>query len=297
MPKVSVVVATYRQEESLKKALQSLAEQTYDDFEVVLVDDNGVEEWNARIKNIVDEFTVNNPKVDIKLLVNNPNQGSARTRNRGISFASGEFVTFLDDDDVYLPNKILNQVTKMSQEDADYGLTDLCLYSESGKLIDKRIRKYIKNTDSKSLMEYHYMFHMTGTDSMMFKKNYLEGIGGFNEQDLGDEFYLMQKAIAGEGKFCYVPVCDIKAVVHVGENGLSSGQNKIKCEEMMYEHKKEYFPNLSKKARRYIKMRHYAVLAFAGLRMKKFGYTLKNGFASFFTAPIACIKLIIGRKI
>ena len=92
---VSVIVATYRREDTLYRALESIKKQTYPNVEIILVDDNDDVFWNERVKKIADQFD------NLTLLVNHPNQGSALTRNIGISASHGDFVTFLDDDDLY----------------------------------------------------------------------------------------------------------------------------------------------------------------------------------------------------
>lgn len=293
MSKVSVVVATYKRKDDLKRALDSLAHQSYDNFEIVLVDDNGDFEWNETVNGIVEAFKNEYPHIDLKYIVNNPNQGSAKTRNIGIEASSGEYITFLDDDDLYLPEKISHQVEFMIQGGYDYSITDLYLYNEDDKLTDKRVRDYVKDTSKKSLMSYHLKYHLTGTDTMMFTKKYLLEIGCFAPIDVGDEFYLMQRAIEGNGKFGYLSGCDVKAYVHTGEGGLSSGEGKIKGENDLYEYKKTFFHSISAKTRRYIRMRHYAVIAFAYLRIKKYGKFIINSTKSFLNAPIACIKLLI----
>ena len=293
---VSVVVATYKRDNELKNALNSLSEQAYTDFEIVLVDDNANVEWNEKVAVIVKEFCESNPGIAFKFIVNNPNQGSAKTRNIGIEAASGEYITFLDDDDVYLPEKISRQVKFMQDGNYDYSVTDLYLYNENDNLIDKRIRSYVRETDMQTLLGYHLKYHLTGTDTMMFRKEYLVNIGGFAPIDVGDEFYLMQRAIDGNGKFGYLPGSDIKAYVHTGENaGVSSGEGKIKGENALYEYKKGFFGRLSAAEVRYIKMRHYAVLAFAYVRMKKYFRTLKYAVMSFFSAPISFFKMIFGK--
>ena len=297
MTLVSVVVATYKRDADLKKALESLAQQTYANMEIVLVDDNGNSDWNEKVLSIVESFRISHPSIALRLIVNNPNQGSAKTRNIGIEAAQGEYVTFLDDDDVYLPEKIKNQVEFMESNGCDYSVTDLVLYNEDDKEIDCRTRTYIRDTSASALKTYHLKYHITGTDSMMFRKEYLAQIGGFAPIDVGDEFYLMQRAIDGGGKFGYLPGCDIKAYVHTGENGLSSGEGKIKGENALYEYKKTFFSSLDRKTKRYIKMRHYAVLAFAELRMKRLIPTACYCFKSLLSAPIQCVGLFIGRKI
>lgn len=289
---VSIVVATYKRDLSLKNALESLINQTYKNIEIIVIDDNANEEWNKKVKRIIDEIS---NKSNIIYVKNEKNKGSAKTRNIGIDKANGEYITFLDDDDIYLPNKILNQLNKMKEYNADFSVTDLELLSENGKIIEKRTRNYIKDFSIKNLLKYHFMYHITGTDTMMFKRKYLIDIGKFEPIDVGDEFYLMQKAIESGGKFIYIPVCDIKAYVHTKTEGLSSGESKINGENMLYEYKKKYFNELDKKSIRYIKMRHYAVLGFAELRRKHYLGFIKNAIMSIISSPMQCTKLLINR--
>ena len=298
-PQISVIVATYRRDQSLQKALHSLGEQTFKEFEIVLVDDNDDLAWHKTVLDLAEEFSRNYPQTPLRFIADHPNMGSAMARNRGIHAADGAYITFLDDDDEYLPDKLEKQLTAMRSTDADYCITDLMLYNESGKLIDKRVRSYLSDTDMRAaeLLLCHLKYHMTGTDTMMFKKSYLLSIGGFDAINMGDEFYLMQKAILGQGKFCYLQGCSVKAYVHTGENGISSGQTKIEGENQLFLHKKKYFSEMDAKSRRYIIMRHHAVLAFAKLRMQKPIAALKDAFLSFCADPVECVKLCLERKI
>lgn len=291
--KVSVIVATYRRDASLKKALESLINQSYDNIEIIVVDDNAEEKWNEKVKNIIDKIKVIH---DIIYIKNELNKGSAETRNIGIKVASGEYITFLDDDDIYLSNKIKNQIEHMIENKSDYSVTDLNLYNENERLIEHRNRRYIKENNKESLFKYHFMYHITGTDTLMFKKNYLLNIGGFPLINVGDEFYLVQRAIEEGGRFSYLPLCDVKAYVHTQTNGLSSGENKIKGENRLYEYKKKYFDCLDNTDIRYIKMRHYAVLAFAEIRRKNVIRFIKYTIYSFINSPIQCSKLVLSRK-
>ena len=286
---VSVVIATYRRDLLLKKAIESLTLQTYPAVEIIVVDDNADKEWNETVSSIVSEFS------NIRYICNPANKGSAESRNIGIHNAGGMYVTFLDDDDIYLPDKIEHQVNAMQKNHADFSLTDLFLYSEDGKLIDRRIRNYIHCDDKDSLLKYHLMHHMTGTDTMMFKKEYLLHIGGFPKIDLGDEFYLMCRAIEGGGQFEYIPGCYVKAYVHTGETGLSSGQSKIDGENALFAYKNTVIQQWDKKTQRYIKMRHHAVLSFAYLRMGNKVKGMTELLKAVLCSPVNCIKLVISR--
>lgn len=290
---VSVIVATYRREASLKIALESLINQTYESTEIIVVDDNANSKWNKKVEDIINEINLLHSIVYIK---NEINKGSAETRNIGIKVASGEYITFLDDDDIYLPNKIKNQVGHMIENNSDYSITNLDLYDESGRLIEKRTRKYIKRNDKENLLRYHLMHHLTGTDTIMFRKDYLLSIGGFPPINVGDEFYLMKNAIEANGAFSYLPLCDVQAYVHTETDGLSSGNSKIKGENELYENKKKYFSQLSNKDIRYINMRHYAVLAFAEIRKKNVIGFIKYSIFSFINSPIKCANLVLSRK-
>lgn len=291
MKLVSVVVATYKREEALKRALDSLAAQSYPALEIILVDDNADMQRNEKVSAIVQSFRQRFPAIPMQYIVNTTNQGSAKTRNIGIAAANGEYVTFLDDDDVYLPEKIKKQVTYMENGGFDYSITDLLLYNKEDRLIDRRIRSYIKDTSVEGLRRYHLKYHMTGTDTLMFRKAYINQIDGFAPIDVGDEFYLMMRAIEGGGKFGYLPGCEVKAYVHTGDGGLSSGDQKIIGENALYAYKKTQFAGLTAKDIRYIKMRHYAVIAYAELRRKKYWKFARNAAQSVVAAPLQFVAM------
>lgn len=288
---VSVIVATYRRDKELKRALDSLANQFFDSFEIIVIDDNDNDEWNLSVEKILSDFKNDNPNLKIKCIENHPNLGSAKTRNIGINVASGRHITFLDDDDIYFPEKIKKQHRYMEENDLDYSVSDMDLYFDNEKFFEKKTRKYIEKLDKESLLKYHIMYHITGTDTMMFKKEYITKIGCFEPIDVGDEFYLMQKAIEKGGKFGYLNECDVKAYVHTGEGGLSSGKQKIDGENSLYKFKKQFFDKFDKKTIRFIKTRHYAVLAFASIRTKKiFDFVIFSAKA-LFTDPFVCLKI------
>jgi len=290
---VSVIIATYRRFELLESAVRSLLNQTYSDFEVIIVDDNADEEWNQKVQKIVSQF---NHELKITLIVNESNKGSAKSRNIGIDSSKAEYITFLDDDDMYLPNKIKTQVENMQCNNSDYSLTNLLLCNEDDSISEFRNRKYLETTEGMNLRLCHLKYHMTGTDTMMFKRDYLIKIGGFDYIDAGDEFYLMMKAIENNGKFSYCDNCEVKALVHSNSVGLSIGEGKISGENALYEYKKTFFNGLKQKDIRYIRMRHYAVCAFAYKRNRQFLKFFGCGVLSFIIAPVQCANMLSDLK-
>lgn len=295
-PLVSVVISTYRRDELLKRALLSVGNQTYPNVEIVVADDNADSQWNRKIEHIIEDVR-GRISYPILYLKTSENKGVAATRNLGIKEAGGEYITFLDDDDIYLEDKIERQLEDMLRTDADYGITNLYLYNEEDKLVDKRIHSYIKSTDKASLLRYHLLYHLTGTDTLMFKSGYLERIGAFPTINVGDEFYLMMRAINKGGRFCYSPHCYVKAYIHTGENaGLSSGPGKLEGENNLYKEKKNYFDCLSRKEIRYVRVRHYAVLAYANMRMNKMLAFCINAAKAILISPATAVNVIKNHK-
>lgn len=295
-PLVSIIIPTYRRDLSLLNALKSLSSQTYSNIEVILIDDNCNKDWNLKVNWIVNQSLWIH-QGNFVYIVNDKNRGSAKSRNIGIEKARGDYISFLDDDDIYMPDKIESQVKDMIKSKAEYSLTDLWLYNEKRELIEKRKRQSLKvDLTTKELLKIHFMYHLTGTNVLMFERKYLNKIGGFDSVDVGDEFYLMQKAIENEGKLSYLRGCSVISIIHYEKSGLSSGESKIKGEVELFKHKEKFFNIFDASTIRYIRMRHYAVLSFVELRRGNLKKFLVLAIKCFITSPISSFKLFLERK-
>ncbi|MCE5315357.1 MAG: glycosyltransferase [Armatimonadota bacterium] len=138
-PRVSVVVPVYchtsDHAQYLREALESVAGQSFRDFEVIIVDDVSPKD----IAPIID--SVNNLP-DVTILRNVLNVGHAQSRNAGVRAARGEFVAFLDHDDIWMPGKLARQIEIMdANPDAAMVFCDMITFGEhAGRLnIDQSI--------------------------------------------------------------------------------------------------------------------------------------------------------------
>ena len=105
---VSVVIPTYSRNESLNRAIDSVLNQTYQNLEIIVVDDNPPDsDWRVSAENLMNHYS-DNPK--IKYLKNKKNLGGAGARNKGIMAATADYIAFLDDDDIYFETKIEKQL-------------------------------------------------------------------------------------------------------------------------------------------------------------------------------------------
>lgn len=107
IPFVSIIIPTYNRKELLKEAIDSVLNQTYGHFELLIIDD-GSEDGSAEII-----ATYTDPRITY---IFQPHQGVSRARNQGIKVAQGSYIAFLDSDDLWLPAKLERQVSLLEQE-------------------------------------------------------------------------------------------------------------------------------------------------------------------------------------
>lgn len=287
--KVSVIIPTYKRGRKLvERAVNSIINQTYENVEIVLVDDNGREdliEYRKTIQQMISELQCDN----FIYVINEKNIGGALSRNEGIKRSSGSYITFLDDDDEYEEVKVEHQLKYMLENNLDVCISDLSIYNEKGKLVDYRDHKDLENFECEYLFKYHLTKQIVGTPTFMIKKEILEAVGYFNDAIMGHEFYLMSKIIQKNPVVGYLPESNIKAYRYDIE-AISTGPNKIKGQKLIYDYKKKYFNILSKKQKRYIRCRHFAVMAVAYRRNKKYIFAILNLMIAILVDPILSIK-------
>lgn len=290
--KVTVIIPTYKRSwKFLNRALNSVQRQTYKNLEIIVIDDSpDVYEFRLDIVNHMQDVCESDKRV--KYMMNKKNLGGSLARNRGIEIASGDYVTFLDDDDEYLPDKIMRQVKFMKESNCDLSFESLTMYSIDGQVVDFREFQDIESYDKEYLLKYHLMKHMTGTPTFMFKSDSLRYIGGFEDVKMGQEFYLMLKAIEKDLQIRYLPVCDVKCYKH-GE-GVTHGKNKIDGEKHLYQFKQKYFDRLGKKEICFIRFRHYAVMVVAYIRNKQYYMVPAAVIEAFISSPEDFFQQVTG---
>jgi glycosyltransferase involved in cell wall biosynthesis len=169
VPAVSVIIPTSNRVESLKRALSSAMNQTLHDFEIIVVNDGSADRTSEYLASIkasrfhYSEFT--------------ENRGGSAARNEGIRMAQGDFVAFLDDDDVWEKTKLEEQVNAINRENAG-----LCYTGVTKRTFGGRIKRYIFmkprfENPVKSIMSNNFF---GSTSSVMVRKELLEKAEGFD---------------------------------------------------------------------------------------------------------------------
>ena len=167
-PKVSVIIPTHKRPDSLITAINSVLEQTYKNIEIIIVNDTGIiHESQKEYHNVISLFK---GKVTyINLLYNT---GGGNARNVGIEKSTGEYICFLDDDDIYLPERVQNGVNVLNQ----YYSADIwgvyCGYYNQDKGFENS--HAVSGNLSYQILMLDYMNFALHTNTVMIRKSFLE---------------------------------------------------------------------------------------------------------------------------
>ncbi|MCK4386487.1 MAG: glycosyltransferase family 2 protein [Candidatus Pacebacteria bacterium] len=168
-PKVSVVIVTYNRPKFIPLAIQSILDQTYQDFEILVVD-NGIDK---PAKNIVENFNDSR----IKYLPQIKNTGCSGGKNVGIKNAECEFVAFLDDDDVWLPKKLELQMNAFEKyPEAGFCFTAITEVRDEGE-IHSQVPEGVDNYFEFALRKFNGFLSST----LIIKKEVFENVGFLSE--------------------------------------------------------------------------------------------------------------------
>lgn len=283
---ITVITPTYNRAEYLKTAVDSVLAQTYSDWELLVVDDNKLD---SEARKATAEVMLHYTDPRIRYIQNEMNVGGAAARNVGIAQAKGEYTAFLDDDDMYLPDRLRVQVEAMKEHDWDVCVMDGATFQyETGEPVSERHQHLWNGMSNDELIRSHLMYHISGTNSFMFKTEFLRSIGGFDIVPSCQEYMLMQKALDAKPRFGYLPVTLIKNFQHAGDQ-ISTGPKKLDGQKMLLINKKKYFNLLTRKERRQVLCRHHGVLFFVYYKMHKYLHAACEALRCFLASPTNAI--------
>lgn len=126
MPAISVIIPVYKVEHYLNACVASVVKQTFSDLEIVLVDDGSPDGCPA----ICDAWARKDPRVRV---IHQQNGGISAARNRGIEASTGDFLSFVDADDLLEPDTLRLAYQAQQQHNADLVIFNLCFADETGK--------------------------------------------------------------------------------------------------------------------------------------------------------------------
>lgn len=168
MPKVSVIIPTYNRCELLREALASVCAQTYQDFEVIVVDDGSNDDTAA----VVQEFA------GVRY-VWQPRRGVSAARNRGVTLSEGEWVAFLDSDDLWQPGKLDRQIAFVTAQPE----VQICQTEELWLRHGVRVNPQQKHRKpSGDIFAPSLARCLVSPSAVMLRRQLFEQVGGFDER-------------------------------------------------------------------------------------------------------------------
>ena len=219
-PEVSVIIPTFNRAAFLKSAIKSALHQTYDDIEIIVVDDNSSAPVHDVIKKLQD--------TRIKYIRHKHNFGVSVARNTGIKASKGKYIAFLDDDDEWLPEKLEKQVEiiKKSSEKV-CGIYSNFFIIDNFKKKTTDINPKIK-VKRGNLFKQFALGNPIHTSTVFIKKKCIKEIGLFDETISYMEDRDLWIRLAAKWDFEYIDQPLIKILVHQKPKLSENIENQIK---------------------------------------------------------------------
>ena len=175
--KVSVIIPTYKRSEDICRAVDSVLNQTIDSFEVIVVDDNGIDTVDG--KKTAQMMAKYETDIRVIYLQHKKNKNGSAARNTGIGVAKGKYISFLDDDDAYLPKRLEKMYKKMETLDCSWGACYTGYVKHQINGYDQYSAENIEgNIFLQTLMR---SFYLGSGSNMFFRREVIEKVGLFDE--------------------------------------------------------------------------------------------------------------------
>lgn len=225
-PLVSIIIRTCGRPQILKKALESVKEQSYLNLEIIVVEDG---------KNYSESFiTENYSDLNIQYYATGKQEGRCRIGNIGMSQAKGKYLNFLDDDDYLLPNHVETLVARLEETgySAAYAIAEehqIKQMSEkyNGFKIKRRLIRYRQPYNKLLLCYMNYI----PIQSIMFRKTLFEQYGGLDESLEVLEDWDLWVRYSAHSDFVFVPV--VTSVYHTPYKGKSKHKREVQMHNKM----------------------------------------------------------------
>lgn len=287
METVSVIIPTYKNRGVLVKSIESVLSQDYPGLiEVIVVDDNNPDSPERKNTEVAMDIFSDNPKV--KYIRHQKNSNGSAARNTGLKNSSGSLIAFLDDDDIFLKNKLTKQVEYLNRHPNISAV--YCHAKRKNKILSPSI---IEGNGTRQILLLESNFQ---TSTLLFRRNTLMRIHGFDDSFIRHQDYeLMLRFFAAGFKIGCLPEILVEIGKNEGENILSG--DKLNSLKNYFFEKFDSF--IAKENEKYpgfknrVYATHYAGVFLNHIKHKNFALAfdaLKN---NFFKNPNAFMAVLI----
>jgi glycosyltransferase involved in cell wall biosynthesis len=208
LPLISIVIPTYNRLPFIVEATRSVIAQTYTNWELIIVDDGSTDGTAEAINSIAD------PRI---LVTELPHKGTARLlRNIGIRIGTGEWVSFLDSDDRWLPRKLELQLKALKQSGLECCYTNFELIDETGKIMPARSRPF-RPLSGNIIRELISNEASLAIDTLLLSRRLFNDLNGFStDPKLYREDYEFELRLALNAELIALPEVLVQVREHAG---------------------------------------------------------------------------------
>ncbi len=236
-PKVTVFIPVFNREQYVGEAIQSILDQTFLDFEILLVDDGSTDSSVNTIRSFQD------PR--IRLVSNGENLGIPKTRNKGVELARGEYMAMLDSDDRSYPDRLQKQVSFLDTHLEYAQVGSWCrMIDAQGRVLDKVKRQPALSDD----IHAQFLFRCAMSNrSIMARTAILQEYGYRNDFPRCQDYELHVR-LAKKYKLGNIPECLVYGRIHPEQiTGQTPGLGDAKKQEIISEQLNELGIHFSEK--------------------------------------------------
>ncbi|MBI5963252.1 MAG: glycosyltransferase family 2 protein [Chloroflexi bacterium] len=251
-PEVTVIIPAYNRAELIGEALNSIFAQTYQNFEVIIVDDGSTDDTARVLKPLAEAGAIR--------YIHQENLGVSAARNRGITEARGEYMAFLDSDDLFEPEKLELQVEYM-QTHPEAGLvhSGFTKFDNHGNDLGYRDTSWFSDMIYPQMLLYWTT--LMAANTVLVPKRVFDSVGLFDESlRIGEDLDLWRR-IARKYPFGFINKSLARVRVHQGN---TSG-NRLSVTDGFIEYLEQAFkddPSLSMQFRRRAFSRMFSTMAY-----------------------------------
>jgi glycosyltransferase involved in cell wall biosynthesis len=215
---VSVIIPTYNRASYVTKAIESVLAQTYNDFEIIVIDDGSTDNTKEVLSPFMDKITY----------IWKPNGGCASARNVGIQTSKGEFIAFLDSDDLFEPTKFEIQVKTLMKTRADFVYSKTIEFNEKG---EEWLGDVAASNNPEKFAVEHFLTNCARPGAIFYRRGCVLRIGGFDESLLYNEDTAFLQKVAIECRAAYSDYPSARVRNHPG----AKSRNRIEIYKALLE--------------------------------------------------------------
>lgn len=191
LPRVSIVIPCYNSAELISETLDCAVEQDYENKEIIVIDDGSTDNSPEIVKSYGSQIT----------LVTQENAGVSAARNHGIKIATGDYLQFLDSDDLILPGKIRQNIERLTESEGD------CTIAEYKVLKNGQTNAPLsqRSPESYDSIEEYMMYTSPLIGRCLYNTDLVRRVGGFDSFRRGEDHLFQFKLLAAGARYIHVP--------------------------------------------------------------------------------------------